>query len=256
MGMGEPMLHPQFDEVCKMFKDTFPDARVIVATNCQYKIKPDTKFREKFENSLKYMDMCYLSIDGYMEHYERDRAPAKWDVLINFLEDFKTIDRHGCKTPVNYVVNAYNVYDIPKVEKLIDEYKLDGLRLNIAQIWDEGVSMSDDIATSGYTEEQLDYLKTNYQNKIMGKSVWDFEDCFWVNKGLYVTVEGDVKVCCMNTGATPLGNLFEQSVDDIQKSDGYQKIKKGCNTNNPTEHCINCSYKELIPILSHLGVDN
>ena len=242
--------------VCKMFKDTFPDARVIVATNCQYKIKPNTKFREKFENSLKYIDMCYLSIDGHGEHYERDRAPAKWDVLLNFLEDFKTINRYGCETPINYVVNAYNVDDIPKVEKFIDEYKLDGLRLNIAQIWDEDISMADDIATSGYSEEQLKYLKDNYQSKIMGKSVWDFEDCFWVKNGLYVTVEGDVKVCCMNTGATPLGNLFEQSVDDIQKSNGYQKIKKGCSTNNPTDHCTNCSYKELTPILSHLGVDN
>ena len=29
MGMGEPMLHPQFDEVCRMFKETFPDAKVL-----------------------------------------------------------------------------------------------------------------------------------------------------------------------------------------------------------------------------------
>jgi len=256
MGMGEPMLHPQFDEVCKMFKDTFPDARVIVATNCQYKIKPDTKFREKFENSLKYIDMCYLSIDGHGEHYERDRAPAKWDVLLNFLEDFKTINRYGCETPINYVVNAYNVYDIPKVEKLIDEYNLDGIRLNIAQIWDEEISMSDDISTSGYSEERLKYLKDNYQNKIMGKSVWDFEDCFWVQNGLYTTVEGHVKMCCMNTGTEPFGNLFENSIDEIRMNEEYKEVKQGCETNNPTEHCKNCSYKELVPILSHLGVNN
>jgi wyosine [tRNA(Phe)-imidazoG37] synthetase (radical SAM superfamily) len=195
MGMGEPMLHPQFDEVCKMFKDTFPDVRVIVATNCQYKIKPNTKFRKKFENSLKYIDMCYLSIDGHGEHYERDRAPAKWDVLINFLEDFKTTNRHGCETPINYVVNAYNVYDIPKVEKLIDA-------------------------------------------------------------GLYTTVEGDVKMCCLNTGAKSFGNLFENSIDEIKLTEEYQKVKIGCETNNPIEHCKNCSYKELVPILSHLGVNN
>jgi MoaA/NifB/PqqE/SkfB family radical SAM enzyme len=256
MGMGEPMLHPQFDEVCRMFKETFPDAKVIVATNCQYKITEGSKFRKKFQESLKYIDMLYLSIDGWGEHYERDRSPAKWDVLMKFLEDFRTIERHGCEVPINYVVNAYNVDDIPKVEAFVDEYKLDGIRLNIAQIWDENTSMKDDIATSGYSEEQLKYLMDNYQDKIMGKAVWDFDDCFWVDKGLYVTVEGNVKVCCMNTGATPLGNLFEEHIDEIHRSPGYQAIKNGCKTKNPTEHCLNCSYKELTPILSHLGVNN
>ena len=32
------------------------------------------------------------------------------------------------------------------------------------------------------------------------------------------------------------------------------KVKRGCETNNPTSHCKNCSYKELTPILSHVGV--
>ena len=33
------------------------------------------------------------------------------------------------------------------------------LRLNIAQIWDEDASITSDVATSGYTKHQLDYLK-------------------------------------------------------------------------------------------------
>jgi len=256
MGMGEPMLHPQFDEVCKAFKETYPDSFVIVATNCQYKLTEGSRFREKFENSLKYIDMLYFSIDGYKEHYERDRSPAKWSVLEKFLSDFKTIERSGCKVPVNYVVNAYNVYDIPKIEKLVEENNLDGIRLNIAQIWDENTSITDDIATSGYSLEQIDYLKTNYRGKIMGKSVWDFDECFWVKRGLYVTVEGNVKICCMNTGAKPVGNLFEKSIDEIRETDEFQQIKSGCMNKNPASHCLNCSYKELTPILQSLGVQN
>ena len=254
MGMGEPMLHPQFDEVCKMFKEVFPNSKLIVATNCQYNIREGLEFRRKFQECLKYIDLLYFSIDGWGESYERDRSPAKWSKLLKFLEDFKTINRYDCECVVNYVVNAYNVDDIEKVDKLRIDNNLGMLRLNIAQIWDEDTKMSDDLATSGYTIEQLDYLRDTWSDNIMGRSKWDFKDCFWVNNGLYTTVEGHVKMCCLNTGAEPFGNLFENSIDEIRLMDDYQNVKKGCNTNNPTSHCKNCSYKELTPILSHVGV--
>jgi hypothetical protein len=254
MGMGEPMLHPHFDHICRVFKETFSKSKLIVATNCQYNIKGGLEFRRKFQECMKYIDVLYFSIDGWGESYERDRAPAKWSKLIKFLKDFETINRYDCDVVVNYVVNAYNVYDIEKVDKLRIDNKLGMLRLNIAQIWDEETKMSDDLATSGYTVEQLDYLKTNWGSSIMGKSKWDFKDCFWVKNGIYTTVEGDVKMCCLNTGATPFGNLFENSIDEIRKAEEYQNVKSGCETNKPTDHCKNCSYKELVPILSYLGV--
>jgi len=254
MGMGEPFLHPQFDEVCRMFKEVFPDCKVVVATNCQYDITPGKKLRKVFENALQYIDVLYFSIDGYEDNYERDRAPAKWSKLIKFLDNSRNIDRQGCDIVVNYVVNAYNVDDIIKIDELRVNYDLGVLRLNIAQIWDEGKSIKDNIATSGYTKDQLDYLKKNWGGKIMGKSKWDYEDCFWVNNALYTTVEGNVKMCCLNTGAKPFGNLFINSIDEIRQMTDYQNVKKGCNTNNPTSHCNNCSYKELSPMLKYLGV--
>ena len=90
----------------------------------------------------------------------------------------------------------------------------------------------------------------------MGKSKWNFDECFWVKEGLYVTVEGNVKVCCMNTGARPVGNIFTDTIENIHNSNDFQNIKNGCLTKCPTSHCKNCSYKELTPILSHLGVQN
>ena len=249
MGMGEPMLHPQFDEVCRMFKEVFPDCFLIVATNCQYNIK------DKFRECMKYIDMLYLSIDGYKEHYERDRAPAKWSKLMKFLDNFKSVDRLDCNVVVNYVVNAYNVHDIPKIDELRKEHNLGELRLNIATIWSGDELMANDMATSGYKQEDLDYLKENWSKQIMGKSKWDFPDCYWVQNGLYTTVEGHVKMCCMNTGAKPFGNLFANTIDEIREMKDYQNVKQGCETNNPASHCENCSYKEITPMLTYLSVN-
>lgn len=248
MGMGEPMLHPQFDEVCKTFKEYFPDAFLIVATNCQYNIGEGRPLRERFQNALQHIDLLYFSIDGYDKSYERDRSPAKWSRLLSFLANFKDIDRKGCKVTCNYVVNPENVTDIQRVnDEIVNGYGLEELRLNIAQDWSENKSLP-----GGYTLDQIDYLNKKWKGSIKGKSEWDFSDCFWVEEGIYTTVEGHVKMCCMNTGAKPFGNLFESSIEEIRESKDYKAVKSGCSTNQPTSHCKNCSYKELTPILTQI----
>lgn len=241
MGMGEPFLHPEFHEICRIFKDAFPEANLIVATNAQYRIKSN------FTESLKYIDVLYLSIDGYKESYERDRAPAKWSKLEQFLSDLKEVDRHKCDIVVNYVVNPNNVADIPLIEQLAFSNDLGELRLNIAQDWSE-----DNTMPGGYTESQLNYLRSNYRHGIKGKSPWEWSDCFWVKNGVYTTVEGNVKVCCMNTSTKPLGNIFEQTIEEIHSSLEYDEIRLGCANNEPNKHCANCSYKELSPLLDKL----
>lgn len=246
MGMGEPFLHPLFDQICKMFKEYFPDAYLIVATNCQY------KFTKKIEEAFRYIDLVYFSIDGYKDSYERDRAPAKWDKLITFLEEFKKRPRHGAKVTCNYVVNPNNIIDIENVyNNIVIPYQLQELRLNIAQEWSEDKTM-----IGGYTEQQIQYLRDNWQNNIKGKSEWDFDKCFWPQEGIYVTVEGRVLMCPLNTAAREFGNIFLQSIDEIRSSESYSAVRAGCSTNNPTKHCATCSYKELVPLLKQLGVHN
>ena len=245
MGMGEPLLHPNFDEICKTFKTHFPEAKLVVATNCQYRMT------SVFTECLKYVDLMYFSIDGWEANYERDRPPAKWNKLINFLEDFKEVDRYGCINTVNYVVNPDNVYDIWKVFKhIVMKYDLAELRLNIVQDWTEGQT-----ATAGYTSKQMDYLR-EWKPNIKGKSEWDFDKCFWPKTGIYTTVEGDVKMCALNTSTVPFGNLFEEDLNSIHNGAFWTDVARGCRLNEPTSHCVNCSYKQLIPILKSLGVNN
>ena len=156
------------------------------------------------------------------------------------------MDRHSCRVTCNYVVNPENVYDIPLIqERIVETYELEELRLNIAQSWSEDKSMP-----GGYSQEDLLYLKNNWKDNIKGKDKWEFPDCFWVKNGIYTTVEGNVKMCCLNTGAEPFGNLFENTIEEIRETEDYLNVKNGCLTNKPTSHCKSCSYKELTPMLS------
>ncbi len=246
MGLGEPFLHPKFSIICEMFKEYFPDAFLIVATNCQYKMN------KNFTESLKFIDLLYLSIDGYKESYEKFRPPSKWSKLIKFLDELKNINRHNCKITCNYVVNTQNINDIAKIEKLCKTYDLEELRLNIAQDWSEDKSITNTDTISGYSKEQIDFLKNNYSEKIKGKAPWTWSDCFWVNTGIYMTVEGNLKVCALNTDTGSLGNIFNEPVNSILNSKKMNEIRNGCNTNKPSKHCENCSYKELSPILEKL----
>jgi MoaA/NifB/PqqE/SkfB family radical SAM enzyme len=237
MGMGEPFLHPQFNKITKKFKETFPSAKLISATNAQYLLTSN------FEKSLPYIDMLYISIDGAYENYERMRPPSKWKKLISFLEDLKTVDRAGCNIVVNYTVSPGIVFDIPIVEELARDFGLNEVRLNLVQNWNEEES-----TTTGYTEEELAFLD-QYKGMIKGKAPWTWSDCFWVKDGFYCTVEGNVKVCCMNTAAQSLGNIFEDTTEEIFNRNSFISIKQGCETNCPTVHCATCSYKELSPLL-------
>lgn len=245
-GLGEPFLHPNFSKLCKMYKETFPSSKIITATNCQYKIT------DNFREALKHLDMLYLSIDGYKDNYEKHRKPAKWDKLINYLEKLQTVNRHNCKIVCNYVVNNENVYDIPKIDELCKKYNIEELRLNIAQNWSEGESIIDDKETAGYKKEEIDYLKKNYSKNIKGKAPWTWSDCFWVDVGMYITAEGYVNMCAINTDPAPLGNIFKQDLNEIFDNKYYLDVKNGCKTDNPTKHCKNCSYRELSPLLNNL----
>lgn len=245
MGMGEPFFHPEYAKICELFKSTFPKATVISSTNCQYKLT------KNFSEALKYIDILYLSIDGYNETYEKYRKPGKWYKLINFLDDLNKIDRQNTKIVINYVVNPNNILDIQKVhDEILIPYKLEKLRLNLSQNWSENGSI-----ISEYRPEQIKYLKEVWNGNIMGKSEWDFKDCFWPKNGMYVTVNGNVKMCCMCTDAKPFGNIFESTIEEIKGRKEYQEIKLGCEINSPTNHCKNCSYKELVPLLKTIKHD-
>ena len=233
MGMGEPYLNPEFSDICAATREAFPNACIISATNCSYLLSSN------FERSLKYLSMVYLSIDGIGNTFEQIRTGGKWNKVIRFLNQLVDVDRHECKLPINFTVFKSNMHEIDAIIDLADKFNLDGVRLNLAQDWSEN---SNDV--NYWTDSDLEYL-AKYKSLFQGRSEWNYSDCFWPKRGIYMTSDGSIKTCCMNTSGISHGNILVSTLESIQKSESFQSIKNGCSSNKPTSHCKNCSYEHI-----------
>lgn len=245
MGLGEPFMHPQFHTICRRFRETFPEAFTIVATNCQYRIT------ENFTKALPYISLLYLSIDGWEEHYEKDRAGATWPRLLEFLDQLSTIDRGKTRITINCVVTTENYGDIPRLHELVrTRYPfIEEVRLNLAQWWSEDEDCPVDFVSVG-----SDFYNTlvKYRANVKGKAPWTFSQCFWPQSGLYMDVNGDVKICCLNTSTAPIGNLFRQPLEEIMNATKRLAVRRECASDTPGAHCRKCDYKRLAPVLERI----
>lgn len=242
MGLGEPFLHPDFHEICRRFREAFPSTVTITATNCQYGLN------DNFIKTLPFIDLLYLSVDGYGENYERDRRGASWSRLLRFLDELSVIDRGKARITVNFVVNDRNYPDIEKINRLVCERYgyVEEIRLNIAQWWSEsqGINM----------EFSDDFYETliRYKKQVKGKALWDFHDCFWPRTGFYMDVHGDVRICCLNTSSSPVGNIFDSALKDLLGSPKRRQVAQECMRDIPGVHCRRCDYKRLAPVLERV----
>jgi radical SAM protein with 4Fe4S-binding SPASM domain len=238
-GMGEPYLHPNYLELCRILRDYFPNCMIISATNCQH------DHFETLSESLRYLDYQYLSIDGLKENYEKFRLGASWEKLISFLERISQL-KDSKKCSINFVATEHNYRDIPALIKLSKKYNLGEIRINIAQNWNE-----EELGTSGNQEEMIEFLK-KYKAYVKGKGSWEYKECFWPFRGAYITVFGDVRGCAINMSGKTFGNIFREDFSEIRNSGEFKNLRENLKRNYPPDFCRTCDYKRLSPILERI----
>ncbi len=80
---------------------------------------------------------------------------------------------------------------------------------------------------------------------VWGTTPWTLEermDCYWPKAMTYVTVEGDVTPCCnyFDSREIKLGNVFEQSGDDIWNGEEYREFRKRLLAGDLPSKCRTC----------------
>ena len=72
--------------------------------------------------------------------------------------------------------------------------------------------------------------------------------CYALKTQIGILVDGTVIPCCLDgDGVINLGNIFEESLEEIQKKERYQLLQKSFQDRNPSEElCKSCTFKERL----------
>ena len=244
-GLSEPMLHPQFDQLAQNLHRYYPFAFIIIATNLQYHLQ-----EAPFLATLPNVNMVYLSIDGVEDVYESSHPPASWELLLQNLSAIRSLVPEAESTQklfINFTLTEKNYRQLPFIYQLVKDYNLAGVRINLAQCWDQ-----DQTNPHQFSNEILAYLQ-DYKKDIKGVPNWTYQQCFWPFSGIVIDVYGNIRQCVLNTTQEPIGNIWQDNVEELYNQHAhYQEIRSQLKKDSCHQSCQTCDYKFLSPVLAQI----
>lgn len=237
-GLSEPMMHPEFHKLAEILRVYFSKAEIIVFTNLQYELK-----KSPLLQTIPFVSFLHLSIDGVGSTYEKIRAGAKFNRLLKSLDEIRIgvpKEIRSKKIHINFTAFEENYHQVPEIYSMCEEYGLAGVRINLAQNWNEAERNQ-----RLPKEEMLQFLK-KYKKDVRGVGGWEYKDCFWPFRGMVIDVFGNIRQCVLNTTQEPLGNAFESSIKKVfNESKHLNEMREALNKNSSAKSCGTCDYFHL-----------
>ena len=87
-----------------------------------------------------------------------------------------------------------------------------------------------------------DLIKTNASTKDVIEKTNSY--CPWLWNHLHVATNGQVFPCCLGGEASPIGNINNESFDDIWTGSEFKKLRKAVLQDKKIPHCKTCYTKE------------
>ena len=200
--MNEPLLDPNIVERIKYAKEKLPKTRLGLATNASLLSKE--KGRQLLEAGIEEMR---ISIHGFSKaSYEKWMPGLNFEQSLGNIKNFISLSRAEhvkiFLTPVH--LRGENESDIEKIKEFAQE---NGVRTYVWPFLDRAGNLD------------FHNLKIHHQ---------ELYGCLFNRQSewLHVLYNGDVILCCMDWNReTVIGNLNEQSLDDIWGGEAFENIR-------------------------------
>ncbi len=240
-----------------------------------------------FETILKkikdYTDYIYLHVQGepllHPNIIEMIHLAEKYNLKVNLTTNGTLINKTAkelskCKNlkKINFSLHSENKKD-NYLEEIFDQVKLfskdttiiyrlwtlagkelDQKSTDIVNKMKNYYQLSPETVEKIKTESNIKISSTIYVDKDM-KFDWpeitndkSLGYCYALKTQIAILVDGTVVPCCLDSdGIINLGNIKEESIEEIISSERYQKLKKSFQDRKPSEKlCQSCTYKNRI----------
>lgn len=209
--LGEPLLHPLINDFIDYASDLGFSINITTNGYLIDKIKSD-KVRQ-INISLHSFDLKYgVSLDDYLNNI------------------FNTVSRFN-NTFISYRVWLNSEYSSDIIRRISEFYNV-----NFDFSSFDKVKLSDNVFLSQFHEFIWPDLNNDYYSE-KGR-------CYGLIDHLGILSDGTIVPCCLDSlGAIPLGNIFNDDLDLILKSDRVSDMISGFKNNYKCEElCRHCSF--------------
>lgn len=212
---GEPLTHKKLDNILSLAESY--NKKVCITTNGVF-------LKDKLSILRKYNNIYQINISLHSENNKENYLEEILESVDKLTEPyisyrFWTLDKgqmdEKTKVYLNKIKEKYQKKELYDGIKLKDKTYLS---LEDKFIWPD--------------------IENNYYNEI--------GTCYGGKTHLAILNDGTVSICCLDgEGVSNLGNIFENTLEDILSSEKYQNIIKGFNDRKVyLELCKHCSYKD------------
>ncbi len=238
-GLGEPFLNPHLLAFLRYFREK----------GKSYYINTNGSLVQDSHLKVMATSRCQLSISldaGDKETYQKVRHPKSWDTVMATLAKVRAVKKDlGSPYPHVYAqlnINRLNLKSLLKLPILCKEMGIEAVRLSwtiLPRSYSQHSVFHHQTEAEGVVQT---VVKTLHETGIQVKNgaVFDAHDhrCWDLTGFTFVGANGAVASCCSRW--VGIGNLFENSFEDIWNGMPHRKIGFGVFNGNPEPSCKTC----------------
>lgn len=212
---GEPLIHSHLDDILSLTKKYHK--KVCITTNGVF-------LKDKLAILKKYDNIYQINISLHSENNK-----------VGYLDDIL-----NCVKELTTPYISYRFWTLDKgkmdakTQKYLEEVKE---KYHKEELYD-GIKLDDKVYLSLDDKFIWPSINNDYYSEV--------GSCYGGKTHLAILNDGTVSICCLDSeGVSNLGNIFNNTLDDILTTEKYQNILRGMNDRKVyLEICKHCSYKD------------